>query len=360
MNQPAGNDFLVDLFREEIRIHGQAITEGLVACEQAGGDSERLAAMMRAAHSMKGASRVVNVEPAVEIAHAMEDCFVRAQKAELQLSPPVVDLLLSAVDVLLEIAEAAGAAFRAWADARGGDVAELVRRLEKCAREGGVEASPQPTENSAESPGDRIPLPTDAAATPPPGPVSAPPAPTVQVPVAAEAADPAPAAANPAGPAPQAKPSTFPTDEAVVRVTARSLTRLMGLAGESLVEARWLQPFSKSLLQVKQYQARLSGTLEDLEEAGEAGDSRQRSADLLADARGHLRVCQALLGNCLAEFDQRMRNTDDLSNRLYREVISSRTRPFRDGVQGIPRLVRDLARQMGKSVRLEIEGETNE
>ena len=62
----------------------------------------------------------------------------------------------------------------------------------------------------------------------------------------------------------------------------------------------------------------------------------------------------------MSEFDLRNRNTDDLSSRLYHEVISSRMRPFRDGVQGLPRLVRDLARQMGKKAQLEIQGETTE
>ena len=83
---------------------------------------------------------------------------------------------------------------------------------------------------------------------------------------------------------------------------------------------------------------------------------RNAPADLLGDARQRLHACHALLGDCLAEFDRRMRNTDDLSTRLYREVISSRMRPFRDGVQGLPRLVRDLARQMGKKVQFEIQG----
>ncbi len=48
------------------------------------------------------------------------------------------------------------------------------------------------------------------------------------------------------------------------------------------------------------------------------------------------------------------------TTRLYREVISSRMRPFRDGVQGLPRLVRDMARQLGKKAQLEIQGETTE
>ena len=31
---------------------------------------------MRAAHSLKGAARIVGLDAAVRVAHAMEDCFV--------------------------------------------------------------------------------------------------------------------------------------------------------------------------------------------------------------------------------------------------------------------------------------------
>ena len=74
------------------------------------------------------------------------------------------------------------------------------------------------------------------------------------------------------------------TDEGVVRVTARSLTRLTGLAGESLVEARWLQPFSKSLLHLKQLQTQLHDTLEDLDEAVQSQTTREQCDGLLGDA----------------------------------------------------------------------------
>ena len=40
---------------------------------------------MRAAHSIKGAARVVGVDPAVSVAHVMEDCFVAAQKGSPHL-----------------------------------------------------------------------------------------------------------------------------------------------------------------------------------------------------------------------------------------------------------------------------------
>ena len=46
-------------------------------------------------------------------------------------------------------------------------------------------------------------------------------------------------------------------------------------------------------------------------------------------------------------FDAFMLRSTNLSDRLYREVVASRMRPFGDGLDGFPRLVRDLARQRG-------------
>ena len=157
-----------------------------------------------------------------------------------------------------------------------------------------------------------------------------------------------------------AAPDAGAAQEGVVRVTARNLTRLMGLAGESLVESRWLQPFAKSLLRLKQLHGQLAETIEGLGEAMDAEDVRERPTALLADARQRLAACRDLLADRIGEFDRRTRDADDLGARLYREVISSRMRPFREGVQGLPRLVRDLARQLGKNVQLEIRGETTE
>ena len=39
--------------------------------------------LMRAAHSFKGAARIVNLQSAVRVAHAMEDCFALAQQGKL-------------------------------------------------------------------------------------------------------------------------------------------------------------------------------------------------------------------------------------------------------------------------------------
>ncbi len=54
--------FLLDLFREEVRAHSQVLNEGLVALEGSSVDAKQIEPLMRAAHSIKGAARVVAVE----------------------------------------------------------------------------------------------------------------------------------------------------------------------------------------------------------------------------------------------------------------------------------------------------------
>ncbi len=49
---------------------------------------------MRAAHSLKGAARIVGVNAAVRVAHAMEDCLVAAQHGKVEILPHHIDILL--------------------------------------------------------------------------------------------------------------------------------------------------------------------------------------------------------------------------------------------------------------------------
>src|SRR5215468_7153310 len=97
---------LIDLFRSEVEAHTEVLSAALLALERSPGDASRLEEMMRAAHSIKGAARVVGVDLAVSVAHAMEDCLVAALKGALALSPGDVDVLLRGVDLLGRISEA--------------------------------------------------------------------------------------------------------------------------------------------------------------------------------------------------------------------------------------------------------------
>jgi two-component system, chemotaxis family, sensor histidine kinase and response regulator WspE len=320
------DSFLLDLFREEVRAHSQVLNEGLVALERTSPDAKQIEPLMRAAHSIKGAARVVAVEPAVRVAHVLEDCLVKVQKGELKLSSAAIDVLLRGVDTLTQIAVVAGPDFAAWEKANATLVAELLVELEAVALGRAIAA---PVAEVKAEPTPEVPVPVVVVPEAP----SAPPATTVTQASSAEA------------------------EERVVRVTAQSLTRLMGLAGESLVEARWLQPFASSLLRLKRLQGRVHDDLSELGQTLPTDDASERSRALLADACQRLDECHQLLVERIEEFETHARQSDDLNSRLYHEVIVSRMRPFRDGVQGYPRLVRDLSRQLGKSVQFEVRGE---
>ena len=78
---------LWDLFRGEVETHSKTLTAGLLALEERPGDLDRIKALMRAAHSIKGAARVVQHPLAVDVAHAMEDRLVAAQSGARPLGP---------------------------------------------------------------------------------------------------------------------------------------------------------------------------------------------------------------------------------------------------------------------------------
>jgi two-component system sensor histidine kinase and response regulator WspE len=132
----------------------------------------------------------------------------------------------------------------------------------------------------------------------------------------------------------------------------------MSLAGESLVQTRWRRA-RRGLHRLKKLQDHLAGLLDGLADAL-AGHDGTRDVGLTADARRQSARCRQALAELIAEFEDHAAEAEDLNGRLYREVITSRMRPFADGIQGFPRMVRDVARGLGKQVRLEILGQQTE
>ena len=155
-------------------------------------------------------------------------------------------------------------------------------------------------------------------------------------------------------------PSLAEPADRVIRVTAESLTRLMGLAGESLVQTHRFHPFVDSLLLLKSRQTGLLETLQRFEDrlsgCGVALPAGER--EVLSRAREQAVRCLEGLGEALETLEEFARGSEDLSSRLHHEVLTSRMRPLADGIRGFPRLVRDVSKQLGKQARFEVVGET--
>jgi two-component system sensor histidine kinase and response regulator WspE len=317
-----------------------------VRLESEAATAQHIEPLMRAAHSIKGAARIVGVDLAVRLAHAMEEVFVAAQRGETRLQPADIDVLLHATDVLAELAKLSGDDVSSWTSKHEATVGELTQQLHAQ-----LTRKESAARNDEKSPAARNAV--------------QPPVPKIEVNALSTAAE------IEAETALELRaPDSTETAEAVVRVTAQNLTRLMGLAGESLVQARWLQPFTTALLKLKKHQDHLGAVLENL--AARAAAVRERSSpplpygrgsdltELINEAQRQSALCRQALAQRIAEFEDHAAHAEDLNARLYLEVIGSRLRPFADGVGGFPRMVRDLARSLGKQVRLEISGQTTE
>ena len=109
---------LFELFQSEAITHSQALSDGILAIEDHPDDTERLEQLMRAAHSLKGAARIIDLDAVVEIAHAMEDGFVGAQRGEHVLSAGRVDQLLRGVDIFLELSKIGEPELSNWMDSQ--------------------------------------------------------------------------------------------------------------------------------------------------------------------------------------------------------------------------------------------------
>src|SRR3569833_350342 len=98
------DESMLELFRMEVEQQASVLTEGLLKLEHDPAALTNIEPLMRAAHSIKGAARLVGIMDAVGLAHKMEDCLAAAQKGKLMLSSDDADLLLKSVDMLSAIA----------------------------------------------------------------------------------------------------------------------------------------------------------------------------------------------------------------------------------------------------------------
>ena len=335
----ADNFSLMDLFREEVRSHAATLNQGLLDLENDAANPQKIEPLMRAAHSIKGAARIVNIDSAVQLAHVMEDAFVAAQQGRISINSTDVDTLLRGTDLLAQLGQVEEAKVAEWSTGHATEIEDLKLRFRQMAEGQSPPATPAPSHPAATSP-----------ETPPS--IARP---ALPIPPETELQE---AEKRPANDRPDVPTTEAPaTAEAVVRVTAQSLNRLMGLAGESLVQARWLDPFSTALLKLKKQQDQVAAVLDSLKQALTVDEHQDRTAALVAEAHRQCALCRAVLGERIREFQDHAAQAEDLNSRLYHEVIASRMRPFRDGSSGFPRMVRDMARRLDKQVRLELLGQ---
>lgn len=386
---------MLDLFRMELENQSVNFNENLLALENNPHHAKALESLMRAAHSIKGAARIVQLDVAVTIADVMEECFVEAIAGNIHLEPADIKLLFQGVELIDRISQVKEPEMADWL---AENQAEITQKKQAIAAIFRGKSSNSPPEQI--SPASKVPESTPIAETPrkiesqiaPQSEITDPNAnaiaedlpetenclETEDLPEDRSPIEAKEAIASPSQTTPQIAPNltgaiksaksaigknrdgqgvTEPPDQ-VVKLMAENLNRLMGLAGESLVASTWLTPLADSLVILKKQQLELSKILTTLERHLISNSANNSAITCLKIAKKQQQQCQQTLSDRLNELELFSQQFTNLSERLYQEVIASKMQPFSEISMGFSSLVHDLASKLGKQVKFEIIGKS--
>ena len=322
------DETLRDLFKSETGEHIECLERGLMHLEQHPQDAERLEEVFRAAHSLKGAARVVSVGKVETLAHLFEETLSRARKGGQQLTTAAIDRLYSAVDSLREFCDEAITGHPVITD-----LDSVIARVS------GADNRSPPAANSGEQ---------ELTKRADPGPAAAPPT--------TEIAPTAPAATGLA-----ARPTpTFNIE--TIRVASTKLDSLMSQVGElSVTRGRIAHRVVEveQLLAIWEQWNRDSHGVRSLAN-NPADEMTTRDIEQLFDyVRGDQERMDQF-GRLLKALEAAVQGDDAridlLASQLEDGIRSVRMLPLSTVFNFFPRMVRDLGRAEGKQVELDVLG----
>ena len=343
-------DFLIEAF-ELI----EQIDHDLVELEANPEDLELLNRIFRVAHTVKGSSSFLNFDVLTELTHHMEDVLNKARKGELKITPDIMDVVLESVDMMKGLLESIrdngsdaaagidiknicvrltqiseGEAPSAAAEAPAAPAPEPVKEPEPVAP--AEEAAPEVSDAELSKLSDseveaeierllKVRKAEDQARRASKG--IAPKSPEEIAPAAsaapAPAAKPAPSRERDADKkVPAASSNSAVAQEQTIRVEVKRLDHLMNLIGELVLGKN-----------------RLLKIYDDVEERYEGE-------------------------KFLEELNQVVSSLSLVTTDIQLAVMKTRMLPIAKVFNKFPRMIRDLSRELGKQIDLEISGEETE
>ena len=363
---------LLDELVVESQDHLNALEPDLLTLEKGVAPDEALELVnriFRGIHSIKGGCGFLGITTVQELAHAMESVLMKVRSRKLDVSPPLVDVLLDGTDrvrtMLADITHCAEV-----------DARDVYARLEPFLN---ADAAPPPEPEPVAAPpvearrSGFVPLRKLSSASDGPDPDAAPPAPAEVVPSPEAAGSDAggPGMVDGAGPAASVGARAGASD--VLRVRVELLNRLMNLAGE-LVLARnqLLQALDRKFSETAAGDQVLGAAREAVEDArrtlraslagpeGASPDEARRRAERVDRVLDDLstRIAQALPARLsdLPGMNATMVNLDAVTTNLQENIMRTRLQSLEALFGKLPRQVRQLARQTGKEIELVVTG----
>lgn len=292
---PPIDESMKTIFSEEVGNQLSSISSALVELEDDFSNPQKLERLMRASHSLKGAARVVGLGDIVDFTHEMENCFSAAQNSKIRINSDSLDVFLDCADFIARLRDDN---FESMNRPR---FAELFAQLREIEAGGTPKRAPRKSSEEQPSGGGA-------------------------------------------------------RRDAYVKVSPESLSSLMELAAEILIENRRVELYRESAAAMKSLQEQIVRQLENAMNSLEGTRGSDAAMARLEQLRKSMRSLVDTARTQAVALGEYSRRNVALSGRLYAEVLASRMRPLSDGLTAFPRLVRDLAKESGKKISLEIHG----
>jgi two-component system chemotaxis sensor kinase CheA len=296
---------LRDLFRMECEEHLQCIDDGLLNLEQRPGDPALIETIFRAAHSVKGAARMLNLNRIQSLAHTLEDAFSAIKKGDVQVNPQTVADLYQQLTIIRRL------------------VQEVIG--EPVSAEALILPNPRKIENTG----------TDATGT-----------------AAANSCSLAPHISSPATLVEAPSPSKPAANETVsfrigtLRVDPQRLDTLLTHTGELAITNAHL---ARRLPELDD----IINTAEEWQHALKALGSSDRDENFTLRKLAQLQTALSQLRAGLYEDSRRL---DFVSEKLNDGIRTIRLLPFSTLFSQFPRFVHDLSQALHKEAELALEG----
>jgi two-component system chemotaxis sensor kinase CheA len=321
---------LFGIFSAEAEEHIEHITRNLLDLEKGATGDERsqlIEDIFREAHSLKGSAGSLGFHDIERIAHAAEDLFGACKNESVELTAAIVDTILSALDFLKTLIERAGA-----------------------------ETATPEAEVDAVVAAINLPL-SRASAPEPKKPASEPAA----IPAAPAADDSSQASAEPERIEPVVVSSRMA--ERTIRVSMQKLDAFMHQAEEILLAKIRVD---QRLAEVRSLGETMAALLRDRDRSRESlqrvavqqlaqatGKQAQAQARQSTDQLKHISARVSLISRNLVNDSQQMQL---LTQTLQDDLKGLRLTPVGSIFEPLHRLVRDLAKRLGKKVFFEVSG----
>ena len=311
---------LVRLFCSESQDLLQDIEQGVLVLEERPEDKDKLATVFRAFHTFKGNASVMKLTVIQRLAHELESLLDAARRGAYRLDRRAIDAILAGADIFKRFIDEMAAQIEGTRV--GQQISLPVAAVIEDVR--GLLSAPQQPAAAAPTAARPIAVPPAPAVAAEPVEITPPVAIAPPPPVVSEAS---PLPVDP--PLPAANVEQPATQPAVARTAAGAASAGAGSAGLIRVDT-----------------VKLDGLIDLVGELVIAQSMVTQNSDL-----------QAVASEQLARSLGQLRG---ISTELQRTALSLRMVPVRGTFQKMARLVRDLSGQVGKEIRLVLEGEETE